>query len=92
MNRILLALFLLLVTLGSCSKEAPKPLSKEEMQECIDSLTCARIKEVDELARIDMEYRMKIEMKVRVDSMVQAILQQKTDTTLPADTTHNPQP
>jgi len=64
----------------SCNKD-PQPLTKEEMKHKIDSLIKVRILQSDEQARRDLDDRMRIEVKVKVDSIVNAKLQQgKIDT------------
>jgi hypothetical protein len=80
MNRILFAL--LIVTLGffSCNKEVP-PLTKEQVKQKIDSLVKIRRLESDEQAKVDLDHRLKIEVKVKVDSILNArLLQQAKDT------------
>ncbi len=83
MNKTLLALALMVVCFASCDKEVPKPLTKEEVQQCIDSLTCERKKEVERRANIELQDRLKIEVKVKVDSILQARSQQKAADTTP---------
>jgi hypothetical protein len=65
------------VLFSSCEKKAPAPLTKAQIQHRIDSITRERIEDVTERARIDLEYRIKIEVKVKADSIVRAM--QKTD-------------
>ncbi len=74
MKRTLLALIILPIGFTACNKE-PKPLTREQIQQRIDSVTAARIKELDEMARQDLEHRKKIEVKVKADSIVNAALQ-----------------
>jgi len=74
MKKILLAL--MIVGLGmSCNKE-PVPLTKQQVDRKIDSLVKAGKQESDEQARIDLDRRMKIEVKVKVDSILNARSQQ----------------
>ena len=68
-------LFTVLILSASCKKES-QPMTKAEMRKKIDSLTSIRLKELDAQANHDLEYRMKIEVKVKVDSIVQARMQQ----------------
>jgi hypothetical protein len=75
MKNILLAL-LLVLGVASCNKE-PEPLTKEEIKHKIDSLTAERIKESDEQAKRDLNHRMKIEVKVKVDSILNASMAKK---------------
>lgn len=81
MKRTLLAFSILSVVLFSCNKEQPKPLSKEELSRQIDSIVQVRTKEIDARAHIDLERRMKIEVKVKVDSIVNAQLNPQTKDT-----------
>jgi hypothetical protein len=83
MKRTILALLVVLAAFGvqSCNKE-PQPMSRQQIRYQIDSITRERIKESDAMARQDLDRRMKIEVKVKVDSMVNAICDPK-----PKDTT-----
>ena len=81
MKRHILALTILSIGLFSCNKE-PKPPTKEEIAFRIDSITQSRIKDIDTRAKIDLEHRIKIEVKVKVDSILNArSLQAAKDTT-----------
>lgn len=71
--RFLRLLPLMLIVFAACNKEPEAP-SKQEIQRRIDSLTQERIKESDDRARQDLLRRMKIEVKVKVDSIVNAQL------------------
>lgn len=84
MKRTLLALAIVVMGLIACSKD-PEPLSKAQIKARVDSITAYRIKELDEQAKLELEHRMKIEVKVKVDSMVNATLH-------PADTTLKKKP
>lgn len=57
----------------SCEKEAPRPLTKQQIQQQIDSIAAKKCAEVDNRARIDLERRIKIEVKVKADSIRQAM-------------------
>ncbi|MCD6010472.1 MAG: hypothetical protein K0Q79_334 [Flavipsychrobacter sp.] len=50
-------------------------MSKEELGKKTDSAVKASVQRSDEAARIDLERRLKIEVKVKVDSLVNAHLQ-----------------
>ena len=67
MRKIILGF--IIVTGLSCSK-APQPMSKAEISRRADSIITIRVKEQNEQARIDLEYRIKIEVKVKVDSLL----------------------
>ena len=68
MRKIILG-FIIVTGLYSCSK-APQPMSKAEITRRADSIITIRVKEQNEQARIDLEYRIKIEVKVKVDSLL----------------------
>jgi len=75
MKKALLALILISgVGFTACNKE-PVPLTKEQIKQKIDSITAYRIKELDEMAQKDLEHRIKIEVKVKADSIVNAAMQ-----------------
>ena len=80
MRKTILA-FIILASLYSCNKE-PQPLSKAEIKQRIDSITSIRIRESDEMARKDLDHRMKIEVKVKVDSIINAKYMQATTDSL----------
>ena len=71
MKHILLPVLAIVFLSSSCSKVVP-PMSKGEVRRKIDSAVKASVQQSDEAARIDLERRMKIEVKVMVDSMVHA--------------------
>lgn len=71
MKHILLPVLATVFLISSCSKAVP-PMSKGEVRRKIDSAVKASVQQSDEAARIDLERRMKIEVKVMVDSMVHA--------------------
>ncbi len=68
--------------LSACSKEVKKPLSKEEIQRQIDSIAQARMQELERDAQKELEHRIKIEVKIKADS----ILQEKLKSAIPAQT------
>jgi hypothetical protein len=80
MNKIVLVLSILAISCISCNKVKPVPLTKEQIQQRIDSITIMRLHEVDERAQKDLEHRIKIEVKIKADSILQTLLQkQATD-------------
>lgn len=83
MNKILPAIFISLLSMQACNKEEPKPLTKEEINKQIETITQKRIKEAEDRARQELEYRIKIEVKVKADSILQA-MQQRTQQNFPA--------
>ena len=59
------------------------PLSNQEVSQRIDSVVKALKQQSDEQARLDLERRIKIEVKVKVDSIINARLQRQINDTLP---------
>jgi hypothetical protein len=72
MNKILPAIIISLVCMQACNKKEPKPLTREEINKQIDIITKRRIKEVEDRARQELEYRIKIEVKIKADSILQS--------------------
>ena len=87
MYRYLTVLLLSLVLFTSCGKEAPAPLTREQMQHQIDSVTAMRLLDAEYRAHRELEHRMKIEVKVKADSIGRA-REQKNQAPPPTDTTH----
>lgn len=81
MKNLLLALLILSLGFTSCDKKDPVPLTKDQIKQKIDSLTTMRMRESDQQARQDLDYRMKIEVKVKVDSILNTIKLQTTKDT-----------
>lgn len=73
MNRIII-FFVVAIAIQSCNKEEPKPLTKEEMAQQIDSIARQRIRQVEDEAKKELAYRMKIEVKIKADSIANAML------------------
>jgi len=71
MNKLIPALWAVIL-LVSCGKQAPPPLTEHEKQRRIDSMTRERVQEAEVRARKELEYRMKIEVKVKADSILKA--------------------
>ena len=69
--------FFVVFTAVSCKKETTV-ISKKVIQQKIDSILDVRIKELDQEAQRDLEHRKTIELKVKSDSICQAII--KADT------------
>ncbi len=55
----------------SCNKTTPI-LSKKEINKKVDSIVNIRIKEIDKESERDLEHRIKIELKVKADSIINA--------------------
>ena len=71
MKNAILALVVIALGVASCNKE-PQQLSKQQIKHQIDSITQVRISESDIQAHIDLERRIKIEVKAKADSIVEA--------------------
>lgn len=56
----------------ACNKETTPPLTKQEIKQKIDSITSIRIKELDAMAQRDLQHRIKIEVKINADSILNA--------------------
>lgn len=56
---------------ASCNKE-PVPMTREEIRHKTDSLTKVQVERSNEHAKKDLEHRIKIEVKVKVDSILNA--------------------
>jgi len=61
--------------LVSCQKSTQTYLSKEQMEQRVDSLTEIRFKELEKEAAIDLDRRIPIEVKPKVDSIVNERMQ-----------------
>jgi hypothetical protein len=73
MNKLMLLGVLFATCLASCDKEPPKPLTQEQIRDRIDSITRIRLIDVEEKAKTELEHRIKIEVKVKADSILQAM-------------------
>lgn len=73
MRKIAFILFISAFWLTSCNKEETKPMSKEDISKKVDSISKIRMKEQDEIAQQDLQRRMKIEVKIKVDSILNAM-------------------
>jgi hypothetical protein len=71
MKKLLLAACVPMLFFASCDKEKPS-MSKAQIVRVADSIAAARIRELDARAARDLEYRMKIELKGKSDSIVAA--------------------
>ena len=76
MKKTLLALIILSLGFAACNKE-PEPMTQVQIKQKIDSIAAYRIKELDEQAQKDLEHRIKIEVKVKADSIVNAAMQHR---------------
>lgn len=60
-----------------CNKNEQRPLSKEEIQYKIDSITNIRIRELDAMSLRDLNHRIKIEVKIKADSLLNLKMTEK---------------
>ncbi len=81
MKRLLFVFLFIGIGLYSCNKEVAT-LSKEEFKRKTDSLVQARKQESDAQAKIDLDHRIKIEVKVMADSILNARMQRARRDTL----------
>lgn len=86
MSKLTFTVAAIAFALSSCSKKVEKPLSKQEIQRQIDSIAGKRMAEMERAAQIELEHRIKIEVKVKADSILQEkfrmAAQAKQDSTL----------
>lgn len=78
MRRTLLTITIFAAGFCSCNK-AETPLTRQQIKEKVDSLFIIRTRDADERARIDLQRRIEIEVKVKADSIYNA-MQQRKDT------------
>ncbi len=89
MKQIIPAFLLFGIIVSSCSKEVP-PLSREEIKRKTDSLVQLRKQESDQHARVDLDHRLKIELRVMVDSILNMRMRRaRGDTLKPAQSLNN---
>jgi hypothetical protein len=81
MKQVLGAFLVLAFSIAACNKAPePKPLTKEQIKKAMDSITQVRLQEASAMAARDLDYRMRIEVKVKADSILNARSKQiKTD-------------
>ncbi len=73
MKRALLFLGITTSILASCSKEiAPVPLTRQQIKQKVDSIMAVRNREMEAAGQQDLQYRLKIEVKVKADSILKA--------------------
>ncbi len=71
MRKAILAIGIGIISISSCKKEVRK-FTKEEIRIHYDSITKIRLIESDQQAQKDLDRRMRIEVKVKVDSIINA--------------------
>jgi hypothetical protein len=90
MKRVFWGLVIPVLTLVACSKDVQPPtMSKHEVSRRIDSLSKIRIQEVNYRAQKELEHRLKIELKVKVDSILNARDSVARAEAAKTDTAHN---
>ncbi|MCW3123630.1 MAG: hypothetical protein JWQ38_3122 [Flavipsychrobacter sp.] len=85
MKKITFILLSATTGLASCIKETEVPLTKQQISKKIDSITTIRIKDLDNMAQQDLQRRMKIEVKIKVDSILN-VMKIKSDSAVNATT------
>lgn len=79
----MLVLLVSAITWTSCTKEkAAIPLTKKEIKKQVDSIMAGKNKAIIESASRDLQYRLKIEVKGKADSLVK--MHGRPDTTTKA--------
>ncbi len=78
MSKLTITGIAIALMLSACNKEVKKPLSKDEIQRQIDSIAQARMRELERDAQKELEHRIKIEVKVKADSILQEKLKSST--------------
>jgi|GEM_PF-1802508 len=75
MRKLTVILSVLSLTWASCSKEpVNKPLTPAQMKHQIDSAMAVRTRELEQEGQKDLQSRLKIEVKVKADSIINARL------------------
>ena len=75
MRKIIIALSILSITWTSCTKEkSPQVLTQRQIRHQVDSIMTERNKELEQQGQKDLQSRLKIEVKVKADSIVTARL------------------
>ena len=82
MNRVSLIFFVFLIGVVSCKKDKSPAvhLSKSQIEKVVDSIVTIRSHEIEQAAANDLRHRLKIEVRIKVDSIRKANLY-KADTT-----------
>lgn len=78
MKKTLLAIVIFATGFSACNKD-PQPLTTAQINQKIDSIVASRVKELDAQSQQDLEHRIKIEVKVKADSIVNALQHKTTD-------------
>lgn len=65
----LLGLFILILSCWGCTKKE-KTYTRQEMQRIVDSMVQQRAKELKQQAKTDLELRLPIEIKPKLDSLL----------------------
>lgn len=84
MKKIFAAFLISSLGLIACNKEVqPKPLTPKEIARKADSIVAVRLHDLDAQSQKDLSHRMKIEVKVKADSILQALAPTSQDSTRP---------
>ena len=75
MRKIIAVMSLAAISWTSCTKDkGPQVLTKKEIKQQVDSIMALRNKDLNEEGQKDLQSRLKIEVKVKADSIIQARL------------------
>ena len=75
MRKIIIALSIISISWASCTKEkGPQVLTKQQIRKQVDSIMTERNKDLEQQGKKDLQSRLKIEVKVKADSIVTARL------------------
>ena len=78
----MLLLLITAFTWTSCMKDnTQQPLSGKQIKQKVDSIMVTKTRELEVYGQKDMQHRMKIEVKVKADSIVNAHLKSATKDT-----------
>ena len=73
MKKTMLALLVTAITWTSCMKDnSPQPLSQKQIKQKVDSIMADKTKMLEVYGQKDLKNRLKIEVKVKADSIVNA--------------------
>ena len=102
MRKLIIVLSIISITWASCTKEkGPQVLTKLQIQKQVDSIMTERNKDLEQQGQKDLQSRLKIEVKVKADSIinaklnppkVQAVKPAGAPTPLPQNIMHHPAP
>ena len=73
MKKTIMSLCILASLFASCSKESTqRQLTKDEIKQKVDSIMAVRNAQMEDAGKTDLKHRLKIEVKVKADSIMNA--------------------